>query len=744
MGEHHKEAVLLVKPVSIRGSKRSRTANGRAKLEAKEKENVNHWRQHLVTFEQYQHESDLEASGPQVRLLIHEEQHSRDWKLWLELILFRKRHHGSQGTQALYKEVFRRGVPMPCNGNDAKHLWGMLILAGAQDSKFWPQIISYAIEIKQTTGKAWPKTYYSIVNQTMKTDPTLAYKFHIRLKEHFPPSLSDYWKLFERSTVWDSVDGFERLYRDFPLPGMYALVIAELCRLQRYRDAIKWHYLLIAHKDMPQSFNDFQPLLAYLVLTGEAGQIENLIRDMKETLGLVPSVPSLAETLVKRPVFNRESFNRHLGKVHGVTPKHLSDNFCARVFATRLFSMETIISGLQMMAVESIGPLSMRELALRDECNTSDVCRHLDRLKEAGASPDESTYSSLFQKLALNGQRSLLTSLVESDLHPDTLDDCDLQERLLAQYYDNDDQLQVERTLATVTLRCRGEALERWRWNYMLRSHITLRRTEAVMSMLEIMKQKDIPITTRTSRHMRVTWLSKRNVGRAAESTRELSIIINASRSTLLSGRDVPLMAWREFMRRLGMAGRLEEFKNLALWLVDHYTIYPAPKSLLEQALTSQGQPSHHSDSERPQYFLNDIFTTAAQQAIVAWGFQQEVKLPEVKQKYADPIKYYPKSLLWMWGLVLLKELQARGVPIDQRAVARTCLHRLRQLFGSEISNRRINRRSRWLSLRTRPHRQSALKIYIRDMKSIWGQDLFKRDPGLELSRSGGPVDIQT
>jgi len=696
------------------------------------------WRTQLASFEQYQYESDLGSSQVDRPLLVNQNLHAGNWSLWLELINFRRRHYGVQGPHALFQEIFRRGMSLPTRGSVASQLWDTLIMVGYQDLEFFPAIISYAVQVKQTTGEAWPGLYYTILLHAFKTNSTLAYSMHVKLRESFPPSVGDYQRLFKRCVQWKNISNFEELYRDLPLPGMYATVIPELCTRQRYRDAVKWHNLLFTSRDFPPAFVDMHPLFAHLAQKNDGRQLEQIVNDMKEDHGEAESLRISAEEFVRRHnAIGREIINRQLGEIHGVAPKHLSDSFCARLFATMLFSVDTIINGLSMMAVNTIGPLTMREIALRDDCDGIMITRHLARLKDAGATPDNSIYSTLIHTLASRSDHALLRSLTACDLHPEAFEDQDLQERLLAQYCERDDPLQFERTLAAITVHCREAALLKWQLNLTLRCYITLRKTEAVISIMQTMRQKNIPMTARSSRHLRVCWLSKRQRSKRAWTTQELTIIINATRETLQSGRYVPIIAWREIMRRLGMAGRLDEFENLALWLVDFYTDPTIQKPLPPQFTLERDQRSELRLKDHPPDSFRTLFTIAAQHAIIAWGFQQEVKgtrrFTRIQAYSAGLIGQRP---LWTWGLLLLQKLQARGVPIHQSTVARICRHRLNTLFGPGISNRHINRRSRRL---VHEHYRAldrwAFRSYIREMKNIWGDDLFRSHVEASLNK---------
>ena len=686
------------------------------------------WIKRLSTFEQYKKESDIDSAKAHQPLLINDPSFASDYSLWLELIRFRRRHHGPNGGQGLFKEMFRRDITIPCDEIVGDELWELLIDAGHQDSSFLSGILSYSIKLKEKTGQAWPKLYCNLLVQALKTDPTLAYNLHVQLKQQFPPTIDDYRKLFRQCTLWNSVNDFEWLYRDLPLQGMYATVIPELCSIQRYPEALRWHDLLFTHRDLPSRFNHIHPLFAYLALRGDAQKMEQIANDLKEVYGGDLSVLSATEKFVrKHKAIGREIFNRQLGEVHDVVPKHLDDSFCARLFATKLFSVDTVIKGLQMIDATIVGPLSLREMALRDDCHLESIGRHLSQMRESGVSPDKSAFSLLLQRLVLSNKKLLLKSLIECDLHPDSFEDQDLQERLLVQYSVRDDHLQFERTLAAITIRCRSEDLLKWQLNLVLRNQISLRRTDAVMSTMQTMSQKGVPISSRTSRHLRVCWLQSRRPGRGAHSYQELSIIINTMVTTLRSGRHIPIIAWREIMRRLGMDGRLEEFEKLALWLADFYTNPPTQLSLPAR-LTVERNPSPERSSTNPQAPLKSLFTIAAQHAIVAWGFQQESKHHLKTYKTLDRLPFSRRRPLWMWGLILLHRLQAHGVPIHRSTIARICIHRFRILFGSGLSKRRANRRS--VQLRTQRHHaldRWAFGFYVREVEKIWGRDLFQK-----------------
>ena len=380
----------------------------------------------------------------------------------------------------------------------------------------------------------------------------------------------------------------------------------------------------------------------------------------------------------------------------------------------------------------------------------------------------------MVRKAAMDGQSKLLKSIVDTDLHPDTFEDINLQERLLAMYCEKGDHAQMERTFAIIESTVPERSLKMQRANLLLRCHISLRNRAKVISILESMQGNQYPLTPRSSRHLRRAYLTPRRKGvRPSEDGQELKnlvLIINVMKMTLQSGAYIPLDSWREILRRLGMMGLLARYQNLALWLVDWYTGLPRSAPLLSFKLpearpdgsfpsTSRLLPhSNHAANPFNQsnplasisnalvqhHDLHVLFGKQAQQAVVAWGFQAEVKrrphLPQPRN-----IRLPNPRTHWQWGLRLLKELQDRGVPIHKPTVAKACTLRLAQLFNHKIiSNKKANRRAKELNdVRSTLMAKYRYSAYVRGMEEIWGRDLFtswNRSPAVGENTYHGPV----
>ena len=738
------------------------------------------WRARLSTFAQYAYESNLEGppGGCRQRLL-DVEAYSTDWGLWLELLRFQQRHYGKNGIIRLWKNMRERGLSLPTEGPHTGELWDRILQAALQDEKFMEEVLAYASHLQQEIGGMVPELYTTIMVSKLKLNTSECLKWHTHLKQQFPPRLEDYRELFEQALQARRLFNFEAIYKNHILGPMYGLIAPKLCKLGMFAEAYRWHFILLESKDPPSAFAAIEPLVTHFAQLNDDRRVELLTTS---TIASGSQIEAPLSRFVRgSETISREIMNRQLGEVHGIVPKQLSDNFCARLFATKLFRVETVISGLEMMAVERLGPQSLREIVIRDDCSCGPICRHLDLLKEAGIRFGTSKYETLIRQAALGNRKSLLRSIVNCDAHPDTFEDIDLQERMFAMYLSKKNAIQMERILATITCEVQERDIEMQKKNFLLRGYIRLDNKSKVMSLLEEMRVTNIPLTPKTSRHLRVRWLSRRRVG-GTGSTRltleHLSLIVPVMKQTLRSGGSVPIEAWKEILRRLGMTGNLNPFQSLAIWLASWYAnpsrigeperslqrsfdriaiskqnerysttkmlphnnlgtsdLLAMPKTMVDTGFctsvhSSAPAASISRHSRTPHKYLNQLFTKAVQKAIIAWGFQQHVKKPPRSAKHDlwDP----NSQLNWTWGLLLLRNLRDCGVAVERSLVRRACKERLAILFGtSAIHNPQVNRATRRRNDRRLADGEPAAQYgaYVLQMEAIWGKDLFVSHP---------------
>ena len=228
-----------------------------------------------------------------------------------------------------------------------------------------------------------------------------------------------------------------------------------------------------------------------------------------------------------------------------------------------------VVSGLHAVGLESLGPSSMRELVVRDGYECKKVIRHVRRLQKSDISLKPCKHNVMIEKAAVGGQSRFLKPIADSDLHPDTFENVNLQEGLLAMYYEKGDTQRMERPLAILESTAPEKALKMQRASLFLRCYISLRNWPKVISILESMQRHQYPLAPKSSRHLRTAYLSPRRRGvppwESGQELQSLTLIINVMKMTLQASASIPLKSWKEILKLLGMMGHLAQFQNLAL-----------------------------------------------------------------------------------------------------------------------------------------------------------------------------------
>ena len=689
------------------------------------------WARRLVTYSQLDFESDVGSSRLYRPRLIDDPRYEKDVDLWVQLIQFRRRNYGLKSLQPFLDEIFRRQI-LP----DSRLLESGLLQYAFQRSykrALYP-LCGYARRKYRALGYRCDSLYLHVMRHFLVEDRSKAYRWHKLLAADLPPSEGEFKELFLSIRKNDkSLIIFRELYEDLPFRRMYAWIIPKLCEDETFVAATAWHHFLLTHGDLPPDSSYAEPLLGHLSRIGHGTKAN------KKTQGLVDSGISFEHSNERSSEGNvfmsREIMNRIEGETHGIAPKTLSDEFCARLFATSLFSTETVIKGLQVLGTDSIGPLALQELTRRacsdEECHSEKVVESLDQLKNAGISVGESLLSRLVAQLAIEKEDTVLYDVVKSDLHPEVYEDRALQESLLVSYERASDQRQVDRTLAVLLFDKESGVREGLRLNILFRSSVRRDDWTRALQLLETMKEQHMRLSEDSCRVMRECTLSARRRTKAPSTTKELDLIVNVWKTTMCMGSDIPPTAWIEILRRLGMAGELVKYEKLARWLGRWYLDASFRRSQINFNVASEAFAATSSavpDDIVPWSALHPcriLFSDEVVRAVVTWGFQrspgneQQLQVvPLDRAKIRSKLRHR-----WKWGLKLLVSLRQLGAWFDDSVVERACVNRLVSLFGPGLSNRKINRRER-------KYRVTSISGYGMAMVHLWGRNMFSRLAG--------------
>lgn len=665
-----------------------------------------------MAMNQYEYDSVVHLPVSQETYLKDDNSTTPDFEPLLQAVLRQRRRAGTQGLRALWKYITACDFELPTKGAKADQLWGNLVQMGI-DSDVLPSVIRYATILRQKTNSYWRDLYYDIIRSQIARDSPKTLKYHKKLYKKFPPTVEQFMSLFDlvhkRTRLsFSRMQKLMRIYVDLPFRNLYADIITRLYENEDFSGAASWHGIMIMKKDVPADLYLYRPLFRYMVLHGDRKLLAAMVEMMVEARISLPNF--ITYPLPISPA-SQKLIDQRLAEIHGIKPLTVDDGFCARLFATTWFSIGTVIKILRILGVDTLGACSLREVLVRDSAIPESVLASLAHIRSNGISLDSSTYCSLVKRLALADNARLLENVSQCDLHPETFEDKALQESLLFEYYNNGDQLQVDRTLAILTAKCTDKSQPTVYWNVHLRLQLKQKDIKAVNHTLELMHASQIHIESASSAYVRICLLTRRSIGKRPHFTHDLPIITNIWQNVLRSGGVVPSIAWKEVLRRLGMTGQLDEYEKLALWLAKYYSGSSAGPSLgllpghqvvsVQLARRLTYVPSRLSSGEL-SHPLHVLFPPNVQQAIVAWGFQH------ARIGGAN----------WRWGLQLLLKLKLFRVFIKRSTVARACRLRLANIFGTGRSSKTINRR-------TEAQNAHALGFYVREIEKIGGLSLF-------------------
>lgn len=689
--------------------------------------------------EKLDYESDvghLEDIGSR---LVDDPARRNDFALWEELLRYRKRHYGEKGTLDIWEGLTVRldGVNLPVDGERADLFWQSFVDIGLKRERFLDDVANYALQLWKRTGNRWGKFYEAVVGGFFERGlPRQAVHWHHKLQHPHLSSPDDITGVFDQAlcciprsatkhflspmaeplrSQHQGLRAFRHICRATSGHRIYAVVISTLMKHGRSSDALSMHQFLIKQEDHPRRFEDVQPLLEY------AKHCESRATFQKLQEYVEHQFPQEPESATQEPT-EKTTTGADVGG--WLEEKPFKDEFGARLFATEALTFDMILGGLKIFGVSAIGPHTLREMAVRAR-GTHDIVNKIDELQRAGISIGNSVFSRVVRRLASEHREIMLHDLLHSDEHPDVLEDAGTQESLLVSYYLVRDWRQYNMTLAILSeLSDEGPEL----FNVHFRKHIVAEEWSSASRVVDEMSLQGKTLSDHSIGFMVRHVLTPRKKGVAPVPKRrdrpvdEVAFVSRTLQRVVKSGGTVPPELWIEVLKRLGMSNRWDDVWNLCLWLAHHYS--PTTESTTSRRLPSSS-PDIGPDQEgmllkRSDGMLRAIFNPQMQEAIVTWGFRMRPSSKPDTKTY-NPFNVEGENLVpWVRGLVLLRELQQKGVRVQLRVIRRACRHRLAVLFGRRRhSSRRMSR----LLRRENPY--SAERV-IGDMHRVWGPLLFR------------------
>jgi hypothetical protein len=661
----------------------------------------------------------------------------------------------------------KRGVDLPVEGEEADILWSTFLKAsvsptdhdGSHNALF-EEILEYASDLKRRTGTQYRGLYKCVIEPWLLVKPGAVIAVHNHLMNHFGEELyfdlrdmvDGFYPLKRDNRVWKA---FRAIYRSVKQDNLYDHLIPTVLERGGVEAALRFHQLLLTKGDGPSQEIFSLPGVQALFDRDDDTSLP-MIHNGRSTKPSSPGTKSLY------PTINRATMSTVVGEVHGIKPKEISDTFVAKMFATKAFPLEMIINGLAFIGVDNIGPLALREMALRTRSNV-EFCFRLQDLESARVTGN-SVYSRLLVKVA-NEDASLYKTLLASDQHPEAFEDVRTQESLLESFLKQKEWANAHVTLTALSLH--GSFANTRGWNMLLQMYILDRNYAAIEDIVKQMQTSRLALTKRTLSFLHRLILHERTRSKAPvqlpsymSEARPLQFTTNCYIYAARRGVVVNPKLWIENLKRYGMRQQWDELERLVIWLVDFYA---------KRCTKVKAQTGGREVKVNP--VLDVIFTDQMRMAIIAWGFRtaslkfllstrRHSRKPALNEKNepesGNPQEEKSESSLencrdredehnsvvdpstgvadiscepWANGIALLKILNDREVHgfalrTKLSVIRRGLLLRMWMLFGPAYSRKRVNRTTMLVN-------KIKLGHYVKHANEIWGGQLFNLNPEL-------------
>ncbi|KLJ12203.1 hypothetical protein EMPG_12732 [Blastomyces silverae] len=682
----------------------------------------------LLDPERVKFESDVGHSRDIGTKLVDGPPFANDFTLWKHLLLYRKRHYGDDGVVDIWKGLRERGQPidLPVEGEYASLFWRNFIIVGWKRDDFLNEVYSYACELYERSGKAWDreKFYKSVVVGLFKAGQfSRGVQWHEKLKDtHLSNPNAMLLALFEPAA---SIDGglrsLRKICRTIDNHQIYCHTVPFLVNAGRLADAFAMHDFLLQRNDFPRSLQDISPLIQHLRRFGSKAETELFLANLKlknlfqNDISLITLSPKGGNrtSIYVPPEVKQEDANA------------VNDKLGARLFATKTFTFDLILAGVKAFGATAIKPQTLRQMALKAG-DAKKLCEQIDILKKEGISIGNSAFSRVVQKLASEGNDSILNELLQSDLHPEVLENLETAEGLFNSYSCAGELGRARMLFKTLSILSTEDPLH---YNILFRNAAHMREWQKIPRMLDRMRQHGIPLSNYSLDVMVKKILPHRRPGtqepRSPENSRAITFLTSTLQNMVSTGMEVPPRRWTEVLKRVGMSADWQEFRKLCLWLAHFYSpIHPKRSaSTSKVGATSTDRPTSNLDHEKflpaahPKSPMRQLFSVHLQYAIIAWGFNLP---PSTREIYHNPFSAEREKIIpWIRGHVLLRELKQKGVVVQLNTVRKATRHRLAVLFGEyRVSSRPKNRMLR----STNPW---TLEEILQDINNVWGLSLF-------------------
>ena len=649
---------------------------------------------------------------------------------WRDLFLSSQRRLGVKGAKLVWNKFRSFHVDDLPDLYSIEHFWDTLLPLAFEDDGVRESLIEYVQEIHTHYGRSPPEQanfYCRVIEYALTHEPKNASKYHEQLK-FLVPTRSQLKKLVGEIAA----DSRSLIFQEFcneilSFKDMYGDIVFMVFEKGGFDAGYRWHLFLISTGHTP----DLVHLELLRQLFVQPDSIDTPLRAKKSTSEANPEAPKTISSSAKKDASDLWGILSVLERqilLHNIPKRTISDKTCARFFATTFFSVPSIVNGLRLVNFDAIGPLAIRALMTRTvsngTCDIKEARDHLAELQKAGIVFRKTIFCNLIRTFIAEDNGQLLHDLVTCDLHSDTFEDPDLQERLLAQYIASNDQSQIVRTLAVLSVTVDARTRETKVRNLLLRAAVTRRDEHAMQQILHKMLDTHTP-TTHRSRTFIVKSLVLRDEASKVFATNLLNVI-NMWKRLATHGTVIDPFEWLGLLRlcrEVRSISMVSTYTDLLTWVTKHYRT--------TDFQVAEGSFQTHATGTPKRKVLGSRFWPTLLPGNEIWSFlrwSMSIAADNGSNAYrllrgtssAERV-HDLASHPFLEGVRFLRGLRSLGVPVNEYQIKRVCLARLKFIFGHVGSALRVQRRMKRFRM------LASIEEYILAIESIWGSNVFLR-----------------
>lgn len=717
------------------------------------------WRSLSLDHDRLLIESDINVSDSQLVRLIDQPGNESDIELWSCLLEFCHRWMGRDGVIMIWQAISKRRNLHQVEGALPQAFWRVILSAAVTSDTFLREVIDYGEWLLENHGTPWPQLYTTVMSFMLSNRPRAeVFRWHMILSPSFGPGeveFVDMLKEFITDSDPKMQETLQLLYSWSTHRKLYDILIPDLFDKGHAQLASQWRRLLISHGDIPAS-PAARPFLRYIGayfpqthLSEEELSIAGLVLQGQKNSG----DGTVGRSLHVEAAISGQSLSYLVNRVHGETfgirEKPYNDKLGSKWFASTWVPLDFAISVIHTMGIDSIGPLSLQSIALR-EGNAQGVLHRMDQLHQLKIQLPNTNYVAAIRHHATVGDDDALQELLHCDIHPDIFDDEVAQKQLLNHCLNTEDwgtyQLLLKTKLAVTSHSVSASS------DKILQSCARQGNGPMALALLQGMCSRNLqpaPVTSHMLSSFVLQNLSPHAHVRNARQHVDLQVALCRQLSTT---RFPPAVeAWQTLLYRLGREQRLVDLERLSLGILRLFVDYT--KSDTPMWISHMADIPQILRSESPyQYFqklprdlplsheghpLRQIFDIKLQAAIVRWGFTHTKYDNEVETsalailRGEDGGSSEPAGFHFARGIRLLAMLRDQGLNIAYGTVRKSAVIRLRDLYrgGGDARYEWIGGNAQLKMRRVR--NQLSLSQAKKLCDAAWGEEVVPSLPEL-------------